>query len=321
MVGRIDAAFAAAELPGLHGVVVTRHGALVAERYFAGADMRWGQSLGTISFGPETRHDLRSVSKSIVGLLYGIALAAGKVPPPATPLLEVFSEYPDLAADPARRALTIAHALTMTMGTAWNESLPYTDPENSEIAMERAPDRFRYVLGRDITGPPGKVWSYSGGATALIGEIIARGTGLGLLDYARAALFAPLGITDAEWITGSNGREAAASGLRLRPRDLARIGQAVLDGGAGVIPPDWLAVSHRAQVRIDAEVDYGYQWYLYNGAGGGAPWIGAIGNGGQRLFIVPARALVVAITCGNYDRPEQRTVPTRVLLRGVYGLA
>ncbi len=315
----IEAAFARGELAGLHAVVVARHGRLVSERYFAGADWRWGQSLGVVRFGPEVRHDLRSVSKSIVGLLYGQALAAGKVPAHEVPLLDVFRDYTDLAADPARRALTVGHALTMTLGTAWDESLPYSDPRNSEIAMEMAVDRFRFVLGQPIETPPGQRWRYSGGATALLGEIIARGTGMGLLEYARQALFGPLGIEDVEWITGSNGREAAASGLRLRPRDLARIGQALLDGGGGAIPPAWLAASFTPQARIDAEIDYGYQWYLYNGSTGGSPWMAAFGNGGQRLVVIPRLGLVVAVMCGNYDAADQGSMPRRVLREFVLG--
>ena len=80
-------------------------------------------------FNADTLHDLRSASKSIVGLLYGIALGDGKVPPPDAPLFASFPEYADLAADPARNRWTIHHVLTMTMGTDWDElGVPYTDP-------------------------------------------------------------------------------------------------------------------------------------------------------------------------------------------------
>ena len=83
--------------------------------------MRAASRLGVVSFKPDTLHDLRSASKSIVGLLYGIALAAGKVPPPEAPLMRSFPEYADLAADPARRRWTLHHVLSMTMGTDWDE--------------------------------------------------------------------------------------------------------------------------------------------------------------------------------------------------------
>jgi hypothetical protein len=92
----------AGTLPNLRGVIAARGGRIFFERYLAGFDA--GRSpLGIIRFGPETLHDMRSVSKSVVGLLYGIALAAGRVPVPEANLLSQFSEYSDLPVDPARR--------------------------------------------------------------------------------------------------------------------------------------------------------------------------------------------------------------------------
>ncbi|MDJ0935303.1 MAG: serine hydrolase, partial [Kiloniellales bacterium] len=129
---KLDAAVAAGGLDGLHAVLVVRRGKLALERYYAGEDERWGDPLGEISFGPEVKHDLRSVSKSVVGLLYGIALERGQVPALEQPLVDHFPAYPELAADPARRRITVAHALTMTMGIEWSEDLPYSDPRNSE---------------------------------------------------------------------------------------------------------------------------------------------------------------------------------------------
>src|SRR5262245_30459247 len=161
---RIAAAQRNGELPGLHGMLLARRGRLALERYYPGVDHTWGRPLGLVAFGPDTLHDLRSVTKSLVGLLYGIALTAGKVAPPDAVLIDQFPEYPDLAADPARRRLTVANVLTMTMGLEWNENLPYTSPANSEIAMERAPDRYRFVLERPIREAPGARWGYSGGA-------------------------------------------------------------------------------------------------------------------------------------------------------------
>lgn len=306
----IDTAIAAGHLPGLHAVVVRRGDDVLAERYAPGPDWRWGQSLGTVAHGPATRHDLRSVSKSLVALLYGIEFARRRVPPPEAPLLDLFPEYPDLAADPARRALTIDHALDMTLGLAWDETLPYTNPANSEIAMERAPDRYRFILAQPFAEPPGTRWRYCGGATALLGAIIARGTGRKLLDVARDALFTPLGITDAEWIAGSDGNEAAASGLRLRAPDLARLGAALLDGTSPV-PAGWLARCLTPKILVEEAMHYGCHWYHWRGPG--PAWSAAIGNGGQRLILLPERKIAIAILCGNYDRPEQRSTPLRLL--------
>ena len=195
---RLDDAVRAGRAPNLHGVVVIRHGGLVFERYGNGEDFKWGTALGRVTFGPDTLHDTRSVTKSVVGLLYGIAHADGRVPGPEEPLLRDFPEYADLATNAARARLTIEHALTMTLGLEWNENVPYTSMANSEIAMESAPDRYRFVLERSIVEEPGKQWLYNGGASALLGRLIAKGTGTPLQDFARAALFEPMGIDSCE---------------------------------------------------------------------------------------------------------------------------
>ena len=315
----------AGTLPNLHGVVAVRGGRIFFERYLAGPDAGLGRPLGVVRFGPDTLHDLRSVSKSIVGLLYGIALAAGRVPAPEARLLEQFPEYPDLAGDPARRALTVHHALSMTLGTDWDElSLPYTDPRNGEIAMNTAPDRCRYVLERPTVEPPGLRWTYNGGATALLARLIAKGAGQPVENFARDVLFGPLGIARTEWDRDRTGEVFAASGLRIAPRDLARIGVMLLNGGAWngrqVVPADWLAASFAPSVTMPDGGRYGYHWYLgatpLDDGAGGIRWeemVRAVGNGGQRLFLLPRLDLVVAITAGNYDAPDQWRPPLTVL--------
>lgn len=323
-----DAAREAGVLPNLHGVVAVRRGQIVFERYLAGPDAALARPLGVVRFGPQTLHDLRSVTKCIVGLLYGIALAGGHVPAPEAPLLAHFPEYPDLGGDPARRRWTVAHALTMTLGVAWDElTVPYSDPRNSEIAMERAADRCRYVLERAIVTEPGTTWTYCGGATAVLARLIERGTGRSLEAFAGEALFEPLSLTCPEWQCDAAGKAIAASGLRMTPRDLARIGAAVLDGGRWygrqLIPADWLAASFSPAVAIPDGRRYGYHWYLgavpMDDGSGGVRWesmVSAIGNGGQRLFLLPRLDLVVAVTAGNYDSPDQWR-PPHVLLRDV----
>ena len=305
---------------GLHALLVARSGKLLFEHYGKGEDEAWGRKLGEVTFGPTVLHDLRSVSKSIVGMLYGIALADGKVPPPEAKLYELFPEYADLARQPGRERLTVAHVLSMTLGFEWDElTIPYGDPRNSEIAMELSPDRYRYVLDRPMAGEPGVKWTYNGGCTALLGRLIAKGTGHKLPDYARRVLFDPMGLGASEWSNGLKGEAAAASGLRLCAPDLLRIGQMVLAGGAWqgrpIVPAKWLQQSTTQSVAIDGPFGYGWHWYLLTPQGSGAKTISAVGWGGQRLFIMPGLDLVVAMNCGNYSKPgmEQRRVANTLL--------
>lgn len=318
---RLRAGLAAGSFGDIHGVVVARDGRIVLEHYGSGADESWGRPLGTVAFGPDVLHDLRSVTKSVVGLIYGIARDRGLVPPPEAPLVAEFPEYPDLAADPARASITVGDALNMTMGTDWDEvSRPYTDPRNSEIAMEMAPDRLRFVLGGRVVGTPGRAWIYSGGAVALIGALIARGTGKTLPEFAQEALFAPLGITRFEWAVGSDKVASAASGLRLGPRDLLRIGQLVLDGGAAggtqIVSRAWLDGMARPAVTALDGLGYARLWYLGEAGGpafgAAARWLAGFGNGGQRLWVMPRADLVMVVFAGAYNRPDAWIGPTRI---------
>jgi CubicO group peptidase (beta-lactamase class C family) len=316
-----DAAREAGLLANLHAVVLRRGGETLFERYWTGTDSSLARPRGIVRFQPDTLHDLRSVTKSIVGLLYGIALERRLVPGPEAVLLDHFPEYPDLAAEAPRRARTISHVLTMTLGMEWDElSIPYTDPRNSEIAMEAAADRYRFILDRPITGEPGRRWVYCGGATALLARLIEKGSGARVEDFAREALFAPLGITAWEWMCGRDGATMAASGLRLAPRDLATIGEVLLAGGRGIVPASWIDASFVREIAMPDGRYYGRHWYLGavprdDGAPGvrWEPTVSAIGNGGQRLTLLPEAGIVAVVTAGNYDTPDQWLLPTRVL--------
>ncbi|MET7970973.1 serine hydrolase [Micromonospora sp. NPDC005305] len=314
---RLNDVLRAGQGGGLHAVVAVRGGQTLLEYYAAGADFAWGDSLGVVEFGPETLHDIRSVTKSVTVLLYGIALGEGLVPPPAEPLLRLFPQYPDLAVDPQRARLTVEHALTMSLGLEWREDLPYNSPANAEIAMELAPDRYRYILERPIVEPSGTRWTYCGGATALLGRLIADGTGQSLPHYAEAVLFAPLGIGRFEWMTGADGVASAASGLRLTPRDLARLGELVLAegtwGGQGIVPTEWIRTMLQPRLQTTWGAQYGYQWYIESIEGHRV--VAGMGNGGQRLFVLPDLDLAVAVAAGNYDDPDQWRTPLTVLQR------
>ncbi|HWB44775.1 MAG TPA: serine hydrolase domain-containing protein [Hyphomicrobiaceae bacterium] len=324
---RLDKLVADKRAWGLHGVVVVRNDRLVLERYFEAEDNARGRPLGKVSFKPDTLHDLRSVSKSVVALMYGIALAQGKVPPPEASLYASFPEHGDLGRAEGRDRITLQHVLTMTMGTDWDEtSLPYSNPANGEIAMDLAPDRYRYILERRVIMEPGRRWNYCGGATALLARLISKGTGRPLHSFAREALFDPLGLGPTEWLADAKGEPYAASGLRMTPRDLARIGMTVANGGVAegrsVIPADWIRRCTTDFVSVDEQRRYGYQWYLgdfFYGKPLGwtrehlERWWGCFGEGGQRLFVLPNVKLAIAISAGNYGTDDQWIPPIRVV--------
>ena len=231
---RLTQAVRDGRVSGLHALLVSEGRALVFEHYGRGAYE---------SFAPDVLHDLRSVTKSVVVLLYGIARAAGKVAPPDARLYDQFPEYADLGRQPGRERITVRHALSMTLGLEWDE-LTTSFADNSDQALDAAPDRLRFILERRIVGEPGATWTYCGGATELLGRMIAKGTGEALPAYARRVLFDPLDFGPAEWMSGSDGEPLSAAGLRVLPRDLLKVGQLVLArrawNGRQIVPSDWM---------------------------------------------------------------------------------
>lgn len=311
----LEARIRGGEFPGIHAVVVVQRGQALAQWYFEGEDETILKRFGHVKFTPDTLHDVRSVTKSVVSMLFGIAVGDGLIRNLDTPVLEYFPEYADLHT-PERMRITLRHLLTMSSGFRWDETTyPYSDPRNSEIAMDIADDPFRYVLSQEIVHAPGEGFLYSGGDVALIGEVIARAAGKSLDAYAQEKLFAPLGITF-EWSKNGD-MPRAASGLRLTPNDMAILGQIMANGGVWkeqqIVPAAWVTESTQPHARVSegaCGTTYGYLWWL--GAGCEAtpptPWIAGIGNGGQRIWMVPSRDLVVVITAGLYNDPAQRPV-------------
>jgi CubicO group peptidase (beta-lactamase class C family) len=312
----------------LHALLVSQHGKLLFEHYGRGEDENGSSGPRVaVTFGPEVLHDLRSVSKSVVGLLYGIALADGKVPPPEAKLYEQFPEYTDLAKQPGRDRLTIGHVLSMTLGFEWDEfTIPYGGAGNSENAMEAAPDRFRYILERPIVSEPGVKWIYCGGATAILGRLIGKGTGEKLPAYARRVLFDPMDFGPSDWRVGADGEPRAASGCRLLPRDMLKVGQLALTGGVWqgkqIVPSAWVKRITTPVVKIEGPNSFGYHWYIHDNMVGSQRQysVGAIGWGGQRLYAFPELDLVVAMNCGNYRQTvlEQGRVNFAVLTDVVF---
>jgi len=306
--GRLYAALSAFQSgsANLHGLVIERRGASVAECYRTGKDKPvFSMFSHAVDFDAATRHDLRSVSKSVTGLLWGIALAERKVAPPDARVLDLLPDLADLKKD-GRQDITIGNLLDMTGGLAWDESGPY-GVRNPEFGLYWRGAQARYVFKRPMASPAGQRFNYNGGGTAVLADLLEQGTGMALPDYARERLFTPLGITDWEWLTDFRGRPLAFAGLRMRPRDLARIGQLVLQrgrwNGTQVVPADWIDASLQPHVDTGDGLQYGYQWWhgKTRALGREQAWTAAFGNGGQRLFVVPSLGLVVVLTAGMYN--------------------
>lgn len=298
----------------IHSLLIARNGKLVYENYFTGVELIQTDP-PLIRFTKDTRHDLRSVTKSITSACIGIAIAQGKI---KSVDQKVFDFFPEHARQDTglKSALTIKDLLTMTAGLLWNEDSSYNSPENTEIQMDNSGDPVAFVLERPMQQPAGTVWNYSGGATQLLGSIIEKATGKKLDEFAREYLFEPLGIKSFFWRKyGGIDLPAAPWGLRLRPRDMLKFGLLYFNGGKWngkqVIPANWIEESLRSHIQRDsAGGGYGYQFWTWSGEIFKRPVqiAAAIGNGDQNIIIDKKNGLLIVVTAGNYDISVEKDV-------------
>ena len=308
------AAKLAATKANVHSVVIVRHGKLVFEQYFAGEDQLWGTDRGPHEFDATTKHDMRSVSKSVTSLLFGIAIDRELIKGLDEPIVKFFPDYAAVKTA-GWDDVTLRHLLNMSSGMQWDQNRPWADPQNNERQLATEADPFRYILSKPIVAPPGTVWNYNSGETDLLGNVIERVSGKPLDEFAREALFAPLDISDWEWMKYRNEHISPAAGLRLRPRDAAKIGQLVLNkgawGGKQIVSTKWIeqSVAPRFQAigYFGGLFYYGQQWWMGRTLSGDkdVKWIAAQGLGGQRIFIIPELDLVMVVTSGLYGSGRQ----------------
>jgi CubicO group peptidase (beta-lactamase class C family) len=259
---------------------------------------------------------MRSISKSVVGLLVGIAIDRGLIKSVDDPVFDYLPAYADLKT-PENSAIRISDLLTMTAGLKADEDVPYQHPVNSERLVATAPDPYRFALGRELTFKPGTHWVYDGGSTMILSKVLQQVSGKSLTGFAEESLFSPLGITTFEWIgLKKSGEPAAYGSLRLRPRDLAKIGQLVLDNGAWqgkqIVSADWIKAATTARQDGWFPMRYGYHWWVGTEMGAKrtkVDWVGGIGIGGQRVFVLPKQDVVVVVTAGMYDEDRQMAIP------------
>ncbi|WP_207514744.1 serine hydrolase domain-containing protein [Longitalea luteola] len=309
IINKIDTAVANGTFPNIHSVLIAKDNRFVYEKYWKGKDEVWGINAGVKDHGKDSLHDIRSITKSIVSACFGILLQQGKIRSTSQKVFAFFPEYKKQDTG-LKSLLTIEHLLTMTSGFKWNEDVPYDNPENSEIQMIKSGHPAEYVLSQPMEQPPGKQWKYNGGTTQLLAAIVEKITGQNIKEFAASNLFLPLGITKFEWIIYPGTKEyAAASGLRLRSRDLLKFGLLYLNNGAWngkqIVPRRWVDASVQPHIKRDNRGNaYGYQFWLFSDTLQNKPVhvIACVGNGDQRIIINKKIKLVTVVTAGNYNK-------------------
>ena len=300
----------------VHGLLIVSHGRLVLEEYFEGRTYvsptnRYAYEL---LFDRDRIHNLASLTKSITSVLTGAAIANGFIESVDQSVLPLFPEYADLRT-PEKNRITVEHLLTMTAGWDWNESTEW-EAENDMYLFNMAGDPLRYLIGLDLIAEPGAVWEYNGGAVTLLGKVIEKASGLSLRAFANEYVFGPLGVTQARWPVMRGGLMAAHGDLKLRPRDVAKIGLLTLRNGLWngerLLPESWIEAATATSYAFApwegfyGYPGYGYLWWLREYVVEGAEMLSYAGAGwgGQRMIVLPEIETIVVFTGGNYDHWE-----------------
>jgi CubicO group peptidase (beta-lactamase class C family) len=303
-VGLDTAIMAAAEeraeaLPRLRTLLVARHGEVALERRFRGP-------------GLDEPANVKSVSKSVLSALVGIAIADGVLEGVDQPIAPFFEAYLAPDDDPRKREITVGHLLSMQSG------LERTSGANYGRWVTSA-NWVRYAVTRPMVADPGGERLYSTGNSHLLSAVLTSATGRSTLAYARDKLGGPLGVSIPPWTRDPQGIYFGGNEMRLTPRAMLRFGEMYRNGGRHgaeqVVPEAWVRESLEARASSRWTGDgYGYGWFTSEIRGYALTY--AWGYGGQFIFIIPELDLTVVTTSDpDVARERDHTRAVRALLR------
>ena len=248
---------AAGDLPRLHSLLASWRGEVVLERYFNGARATRAANV-------------KSVSKSIISALVGVAIDRGMVPGPETPIRTYF---PEIATDKDARKqrITIEDLLTMRSGLESTSNRNYG-------AWVQSRNWVQHALAKPLFAEPGTEMEYSTGNTHLLSAILTKATGASTWQFAQDSLAKPLGFTLPRWPQDPQGIYFGGNDMLLTPRQMLSFGELYLRRGRSVKGSDPVTLPRQVVPRKWIE-----QSFVPRG-------VSPISGNQYRLWLVDARA-------------------------------
>lgn len=312
MVARIDAG----EFVKITSVVIGGPSGVLFERYFGGYDQ-------------DSLMDTRSATKSITGLLVGIAVDNKLIAGVDLPVLRFFKDiWPIGNPDIRKDHMTLEDLLTMSSVlecndfnefSRGNEERMYLIEDWVRFALE-LPVRSFYFDQKPEDSAFGRSFSYCTAGAVVLGAILERASGARVPEFAQRMLFGPLGIRKLQWQFSPLGLAMTGGGLQMRSLDLLKIGQLMLNGGMWeeqqIVSRSWIEASTHPHVQVDEDITYGYLWWLrgmgLNRRATLPAWM-MQGNGGNKVAVFPGLNATAVITSTNYNRAGMHEQTDRLM--------
>lgn len=237
---------------------------------------------------------VNSITKSVISMLYGIALNRGDISHLSNSIDHYFPSV-----DQEKKDITLEHLLTMRSGLYWS----------GNAKMKNSDHWINYILNLPIVQIPGKEMKYCCANSHLLSAILQMETGMKTADYAREFLFQPMGIKDFRWDEDPQGITTGGFGLHMKPVDLLALGKLYLDGGnwngEEILPTFWIYESTQPYTETNiGSQQYGYHWWYSPALKEKQPYFYyAAGNGGQYIFVAPTEQLITIFT-GEFSRKK-----------------
>lgn len=273
----------------VRSMIIQQDGERLAEKYFRGASA--GDKMNT-----------KSASKSIMGLLAGIAVEQGHINSIDDKVADYLPNYFEEISDSTKHQITIKNLLTMQAGL---ETTSFGNYGRWVVSN----DWVRFALNQPVEEDLGGKMVYSTGTSHLLSAVITEATGMTTRAFAQQYLFQPLNIAPGGWDRSPEGYYMGGNNLALSPEGLTRIGQMILNGGSWegeqIISKQWLEGSFKTYTRSNYNpYNYGYMWW--NREVGGYTTYFAWGHGGQYLFLLPDLDALVVIMSNPYGTSSRR---------------
>jgi len=256
---------------------------------------------------------MSSTTKGVFSVLCGMAIDDELIQGVDDPVHKYLPKYTNSFSEESKQ-IRVKDMLTMRAGWEWEQfKYRWSDSRNNAAEMLKCEDVIKYVVERPRAAEPGKKFKYSNGVPTVMGAVLRNAIGMEVDQYAEQVLFHPLGISAHLWTRYPDGSLETDGGLALRSRDMAKIGQLILNNGTWhgnqIVSGDWVWESTQGRVSFNRNHSYGYYWMemKLDVEGVGEKAIFISGDGGQFIAMFPAIEMVIVLTAGNYDIDPNET--------------